>query len=45
MKILLKDLSSDFPIIDQDEMGYKNRFAYLTYFSDEIPEEMNGVYS
>jgi len=45
MKILLEDLSSDFPMIDQDETGYKNRYAYLTYFSDEIPEEKNGVYS
>ena len=45
MKVLLEDLSSDFPMIDQDQMGYKNRYAYLTYFSDEIPDDKNGVYS
>ena len=45
MKYMLENLASDFPIIDQDQMGYKNRYAYLTYFSDEIPDEKNGVYS
>jgi carotenoid cleavage dioxygenase-like enzyme len=45
MKTLLENIASDFPIIDMDQMGYENRYAYLTYFADEIPEEQNGVYS
>ena len=45
MKILLENVASDFPVIDMDQMGYENRYAYLTYFSEEIPDEKNGVYS
>jgi carotenoid cleavage dioxygenase-like enzyme len=45
MKTLLENIASDFPIINMDEMGYENRYAYLTYFSDEIPDDKNGIYS
>ena len=45
MKTILDNVASDFPIIDMDAMGYENRYAYLTYFSDEIPDDKNGVYS
>ena len=41
----LLDLATDFPLIDMDLVGYKNKYAYMTYFSDEIPTEKNGVYS
>jgi len=39
------DLASDFPLINMDQMGYKNRYVYLTYFPSNIPEDKNGVYS
>lgn len=42
---LLLDLATDFPLINMDLMGYKNQYAYMTYFSEKIPSEKNGVYS
>ena len=34
-KILIHDMPLEFPVINQDLMGYKNRYTYLVRFASE----------
>jgi carotenoid cleavage dioxygenase-like enzyme len=41
-KILINDISMEFPVIDQNLIGYKNKFAYIALFRSKLPETKVG---
>lgn len=45
MEELIPDLKVEWPIISQDMSGYKNRYAYLSEFPNEMPETEHGIKS
>jgi carotenoid cleavage dioxygenase-like enzyme len=38
-KILIDDINMEFPVIDQDLIGYKQRFVYLAIFKAKLPDD------
>lgn len=42
MRNLLTDMSYEFPIVNQKLIGYQNRYAYISYLWNQMPEDQVG---
>jgi carotenoid cleavage dioxygenase-like enzyme len=42
MEKLVDDISIEFPVINQNLMGYKTRYAYLSKFQQSLPKTVYG---
>lgn len=41
-KVLVEDINMEFPVIDQDLIGHKQRYTYLAIFKAKLPENQVG---